>query len=48
MLGLYHGQPRARKWRQLLSEAGHLASNDADLILQAQELIEPATAETGN
>jgi tRNA-dihydrouridine synthase A len=44
LLGLYHGQPRARKWRQLLSDADRLASNDADLILQALELVEPAMA----
>jgi tRNA-dihydrouridine synthase A len=43
MLGLYHGQPRARKWRQLLSDPVHLASNDPDLILQAHELVEPST-----
>ena len=42
MLGLYHGQPRARKWRHLLSDSGRLASNDADLILQAHELVEPS------
>lgn len=44
MLGLYHGQPYARKWRQLLSDAARLAANDADLILQAQALVEPAVA----
>ncbi len=43
ILGLYHGQPRARKWRQLLSDSDRLANNDAKLILQAQELFEPAT-----
>ncbi|UCH46906.1 MAG: tRNA dihydrouridine(20/20a) synthase DusA [Betaproteobacteria bacterium] len=43
MLGLYHGQPHARKWRQLLSDADRLASNDADLILLALEAVEPAT-----
>ncbi|HUU71845.1 MAG TPA: tRNA dihydrouridine(20/20a) synthase DusA [Burkholderiales bacterium] len=39
ILGLYHGQPRARKWRQILSDSGHLARNDADLILQAHQLV---------
>ncbi len=41
MLGLYHGQPRARKWRQLLSDAKLLAENNPELILQARELVEP-------
>ncbi len=39
MLGLYHGQPHARKWRQMLSDARLLANNDPDLILQALDLV---------
>jgi tRNA-dihydrouridine synthase A len=35
MLGLYHGQPRARLWRQMLSDAMRLARNDAGLLLEA-------------
>ncbi len=40
MLGLYHGQPHARTWRQLLSDSECLANNDADLILQALEMVD--------
>ncbi len=40
MLGLYHGQPRAKKWRQMLSDSALLAGNDPDLILQAQQHME--------
>jgi tRNA-dihydrouridine synthase A len=42
MLGLFHGRPRARIWRQMLSDAGRLARNDPGLILQALEAVEPA------
>ncbi len=46
ILGLFHGQPRSRAWRQLLSDANALACNDANLILRALEAVEvaPATA----
>jgi len=46
ILGLFHGQPRGRAWRQLLSDANALARNDAGLILRALETVEaaPATA----
>lgn len=40
MLGLYHGQPHARTWRQLLSDSECLANNDADLILQALDMVD--------
>ncbi len=39
ILGLYHGQPRARKWRQMLSDANELARDDADLILRARQIV---------
>jgi len=39
ILGLYHGQPRARKWRQMLSDSRLLAHNDPDLILEAERLV---------
>ena len=39
ILGLYHGQPRARKWRQMLSDARQLSRNDPNLILQAHEIV---------
>jgi tRNA-dihydrouridine synthase A len=42
MLGLYHGQPRARLWRQMLSDAHALARNDPLLLLAAREAVEPS------
>lgn len=35
VLGLYHGQPRAKKWRQTLSDSSLLSDNDAGLIMKA-------------
>jgi tRNA-dihydrouridine synthase A len=35
MLGLYHGHPGGRRWRQLLSDAPRLAANDPELLLDA-------------
>jgi tRNA-dihydrouridine synthase A len=43
ILGLYHGQPRARKWRQMLSDSRLLAPNDPDLILRAREAVSGQT-----
>jgi len=43
MLGLYHGRPNARKWRQMLSDATLLADNSADLILRARQHVERET-----
>jgi tRNA-dihydrouridine synthase A len=42
MLGLYHGQPRARLWRQMLSDGRRLAHDDAGLLTQARDAVEPA------
>ena len=42
MLGLFHGQPRARLWRQLLSDAARLAHNDANLLLEALDAVSPS------
>jgi tRNA-dihydrouridine synthase A len=39
MLGLFHGQPRARVWRQTLSDASRLARNDASLLIQALDAV---------
>lgn len=39
MLGLYHGLPRARHWRRMLSDADMLAANDPSLILRACEAM---------
>jgi len=40
MLGLYHGMPRARLWRRLLSDAARLAANDPALLSEALEHVE--------
>jgi tRNA-dihydrouridine synthase A len=40
MLGLYHGQPNARIWRRMLSEAGSLAANRPGLLLDAMQATE--------
>jgi len=37
MLGLFHGQPRARLWRQRLCDAAALSRNDPELLLQSLE-----------
>ena len=40
MLGLYHGAPRARLWRRLLSDPLKLGSNDPALLLESLEAVE--------
>ena len=40
MLGLYHGQPNARIWRRMLSDAGLLAANRPSLLLDAMHATE--------
>jgi tRNA-dihydrouridine synthase A len=40
MLGLYHGAPRARLWRRLLSDAERLRENQPELLLDALEALE--------
>jgi tRNA-dihydrouridine synthase A len=42
MLGLYHGMPRARVWRRLLSDPVELSANDPALILRALEVVDEA------
>ncbi len=45
MLGLYHGHPRARLWRRMLSDPARLARNEPALLLEALEAVEhPAMA----
>jgi tRNA-dihydrouridine synthase A len=39
MLGLYHGQPRARLWRKMLSDPIALARNDPALLAEALEAV---------
>lgn len=45
MLGLYHGHPRARLWRRMLSDPARLAQNDARLLLEALDAVESGTKE---
>jgi tRNA-dihydrouridine synthase A len=40
MLGLYHGMPRARLWRQMLSDSERLKRNRPELLLEALEAVE--------
>jgi tRNA-dihydrouridine synthase A len=40
MLGLFHGRPRARLWRRMLSDANLLERNDPRLLLEALEAVE--------
>ncbi len=40
MLGLYHGQPNARIWRRMLSDASSLAANRPGLLLDAMQATE--------
>jgi tRNA-dihydrouridine synthase A len=45
MLGLYHGHPRARLWRRMLSDAPQLKRNDPSLLLRAAQAVDGAFAE---
>jgi tRNA-dihydrouridine synthase A len=40
MLGLFHGHPRARLWRRLLSDSGALARNDPDVLIEALHAVQ--------
>ena len=44
MLGLYHGQPNARLWRRLLSDANQLYANRPALLLEALAQTEGVAA----
>jgi len=46
MLGLYHGHPRARLWRRMLSDPVRLSQNDPRLLLDALDAVESAPKET--
>ena len=39
MLGLYHGRPNARRWRQRLSDPGFLALHGAAVLDAAEALV---------
>jgi tRNA-dihydrouridine synthase A len=42
MLGLYHGEPAARRWRRMLSDSEALSANDPSLLLRARDAVEIA------
>jgi tRNA-dihydrouridine synthase A len=42
LLGLYHGLPRARLWRRLLSDAARLKENRPELLVEALDAVESA------
>ena len=46
LLGLYHGEPAARRWRRMLSDSELLAANDPSLLLQARDAVEAAGQRT--
>jgi tRNA-dihydrouridine synthase A len=46
MLGLYHGHPRARLWRRMLSDPARLSQNDPRLLLEACQAVESGPKET--
>jgi tRNA-dihydrouridine synthase A len=46
MLGLYHGQPGARTWRRLLSDADLLRDDDGSLLDRALEAVEQPQRDT--
>ncbi len=48
MLGLYHGHPRARLWRRLLSDPVRLLQNDPRLLLEALDAVESGSKETSH
>jgi tRNA-dihydrouridine synthase A len=46
MLGLYHGMPGGRRFRQLLSDAARLQDAGPELLMEALDAVEPALATT--
>ncbi|MFZ5555986.1 MAG: tRNA dihydrouridine(20/20a) synthase DusA [Pseudomonadota bacterium] len=44
LLGLYHGQPRARAWRRMLSDAAALGAGRPALLLEALARVEETPA----
>jgi tRNA-dihydrouridine synthase A len=47
ILGLFQGQPGARKWRRVLSEGAHLAGADIRLLRQAAAQVVETTNQCG-
>lgn len=46
MLGLYHGQPAARTWRRMLSDAELLRDADVSLLWKALDAVERPVSDT--
>jgi tRNA-dihydrouridine synthase A len=44
MLGLYHGQPGGRIWRQIISTEGHKPGADYTVMVKAREAVEAETS----
>jgi tRNA-dihydrouridine synthase A len=44
MLGLYHGMPGGRRFRQLLSDAARLQDAGPELLMEALDAVEPTLA----
>ena len=44
MLGLYHGMPGGRRFRQLLSDSARLQDAGPELLMEALDALEPALA----
>jgi tRNA-dihydrouridine synthase A len=47
LLGLYHGMPRARRWRQMLSDSQALKQNRPELLLHALDEVEAEESRIG-
>ncbi|HUQ25971.1 MAG TPA: tRNA dihydrouridine(20/20a) synthase DusA [Burkholderiales bacterium] len=47
MLGLYHGMPRARLWRRMLSDAQELKKNRPELLLEALDEVDVEESRIG-
>ena len=47
LLGLYHGMPRARRWRQMLSDSQALKQNRPELLLEALDEVEAEESRIG-
>lgn len=47
MLGLFHGQPRARQWRRILSENAWKTGAGLDVLMQALETVVPDESDLG-
>jgi tRNA-dihydrouridine synthase A len=39
IIGLFHGEPNARRWRRYLSENAHRKKADIEILYQAERLV---------